>query len=222
MRSARAFARVLYAMYASPTPSASRREAAQCAMLDIVEGFSTAASRSTSTASNAAAIGSADRAVLEALHAYVSILSSWLDAVLAHPPSSSAEPRSRAKQMDARIATEALLALSRFALVIYAPDGGAVEGYEKVLYGLLDVLVALSGVEGVSGLFKLRADDMPAIGNLAERNGQGEKEAIELGCAGVTAEEAAGADAWWMTTLESVCREADAETVRATRAILDR
>lgn len=170
-------------------PAANRRFAAQCAMLDCIETFRYYTPTADDSSTDTSQAG---------LWAYVIIASKWLDTFLAHPPKRG----SRAAHYDARIAQESLLVLSSYASLIYA--GAPVEGYERVLYGLLDVLVALQGSEGVSRLFAGRICGTGIEGGARKGKGRETGSAAEQGAE----------DAWWLTVLESVCREADAATIR--------
>lgn len=192
MRTARAFGRVIQAMYAQSTDGS--REAAQCSLLDCIETFR----MSTALAPSAAAF-----VRQTVLLSFIIVISAYIDSVLAHPPRAS----SREAQMDGRIAREALLPLSHFANTIYT--GGPVEGYEKVLYGLLDVLVALEGCDGVSSLFAARTGSREG----AVRRGHWK---------GMTAAEQGAEDAWWMAALESVCRDTDGQTIESMRDVMQR
>ena len=178
-------------------PAANRRFAAQCAMLDYIEAFRYYTPTSNDSSTDTSQAG---------LWAYIIVTSKWLDTFLAHPPKRG----SRAAHYDARIAQESLLVLSSYAGSIYA--GAPVEGYERVLYGLLDVPVALQGSEGVSRLFAGRTSGTGI--EASARKGKGRE-------TGSAAEQAA-VDAWWLTVLESVCREADAATIRDTQGVMHR
>lgn len=127
------------------------------------------------------------------LFAFLTPSSAILDILLKQPNSYPSSSRSH-DTPPYRIALELLWTLSRFADVIDASTGG-LEGYDRVLNGLLDVLVAEGGAGGVKRLFD--RVDVEHIGPAKA--------------------------AWWMVVGESVIRHVDTSTMKMVlKPLMDR
>lgn len=116
-----------------------------------------------------------------ALFAFLVPSSTTLSILLQNDPPSGSTDRPHRTSPSADIASESLHTLSAFASILDLSQGG-LEGYHRILHGMIDILVASAGPTGVKDL--LTRAPAPDVASLAE-------------------------GAWWMTFGESVINQVD-------------
>ena len=177
-------------------------------MLDFVEGYYSLITTSPSLSG---------RAMLshDPTSVYLTVTSAFVDIMISDQAADRLSSVSSDLQMHAQIAIQALTTLSLFSSAIYS--SGPLEGYERVLYGLLDILVALAGTDGVSRLFQGRskAEEKRSAVALQAISAGSDSDEHDTG-------ESGARDAWWLSVAEIVCREMSAETIQEMREVINK